>query len=321
MTKRIERVAPEHLRAVLAAARREYPVGNPYGVRGFLVAPKRRGGKTLRYSTLQVCVVSKERTPRHPVEPLHFRAERQSYLLQPDVVGVGSCTTHPARGARANFSGLHPGAAIRVGNEIGALSVLLGRQGATEPSHLLTAGHVFAPGGTGRVHAALDGSSGEIEVGVLDINLLDTGDARDGALVELSSEGRELAGLTRAPGPAGDPSGIFPAAAATEFPRSQMYRPTAGDATTIARPERQAGLLVLDDAHRGTVTVESPIVAHVFGEAGDSGSLLRTVGSDSLAVGCYSGRVGGAGVFNSVSGLLRALRQEGAPRLHVWRPV
>jgi hypothetical protein len=320
MTKIIERVSQEQVQAVLAAARRAFPIDNHYGVLGFVIAPKRKAGRALRHNTLRVYVAAKERAPRNLIGPLEFRSRRQKFSIQPDVVGVGACATHPRHLTRANFSGLHPGAAIRVDRAIGATSLLLAPPGTARPTHLLTAGHLFEPGGERSVLAAADRHSQRIQIGVLEINLLDTTSEKDGALVKLNQPGQDMALATKPPESAGDPEGVLPDAAGVIVPRSRMYRPTAGDATDSVRPIRRQGVIFLPDDRRGRIPIESPLVCSSLGEAGDSGALLRSVDDKSLAVGSYSGVLGIEAVFEWIDGLMDQMRQQGAPLLRIWRP-
>lgn len=216
----------------------------------------------------------------------------------------------PRSRAQVPYSGVHEGAAIGalIGTraEQGAIAALLATaEGAPRPTHLLTCGHIFAPGAAQtRVQAAAGPGGSPVVIGRLAASLLDvaTGDPRDVALVELTVEGATLA-LAGGPGPRlvdylpGDM--VFGRQART-------YRPTRGAfdaaATTPgpfhARVEARLwpGGFDVDGVAATDRRVSSP---------GDSGTILAT--PDDIALGSCTGHNPACSLYEPIGRAIDAL--------------
>lgn len=314
----VRRLSAEKWPAVMAAAGELFGPDNPYDVVAFGIGPKRTGGRTLGYQTLVVYVERKEQQPSRPVPAVHFVHQGRSYRVQPDVRGVGR-GPGPSYGSGLAFSGLHPGAAISVdGRFSGGVACLLGD--GSGPSHLLTAGHIFPPGGAGTpVFAADSGTSADVHCGTLVRNLLDEaplagGYQLDVALVQLTSAGD---GLVLAPGLIGPALAAISETVDTHNCQAQAFCPTTGDysaTVTTAWVPIVAQMVAADTGHRYTVgdVIQTD---HAITAPGDSGTILFSLTAPPRALGLC---VGGFQGFSLFEPLARALLYLDHPWLSLW---
>lgn len=295
---------------LMAAARAHFPPGNEYGVVGFGIDRKVTAGSRSSELTLNAYVVHKHERPKHPV-PL-VRVKKLGLSMRPDVIGVGA---HPRThaGFTPPFTGLYPGAAIRAQGrvvEFGGVACLLGDD--TGPTHLLTAGHLFATGQTQVPVFSGRRDGPALVVGSLTLNLLDQPFAfmtepLDVALVTLNPAGVRLAAAS-SDGP--KLTGSVPADAAGGL-EVTAFLPTAHDAsrgtTTLSGPVE----VQMDSSARGTYTVSGALGTEaVVTNSGDSGTILYNgERADALAVGVCVGQFGAMSVFEPLARALGVLRQ------------
>lgn len=285
--------------AVLDAARHVFPPRNRYGVTAYAIGPCVREGRRLSTLTLNVYVVRKQLEPRWKVPTLNVEVGRKLWQVSPNVIATGKRPRVTA-GGPPQFSGLHSGAAIAVRGRTpsrGAIACLLGRQG--NPTHALTAGHVFPTASLGaKVIAAASPRSMPRSIGKLVANFLDH-QGVDAALIELNAFG---VGLVNQQGP----------------------RPVdfASEISCFEKLVR-AYLATTNDFSREVVTERAPMDAHLYaptrgvflvkdviptdGEItnpGDSGTLLCSGATKDLALGVSSGGLGHHSVFEPMERVL-----------------
>lgn len=305
----------EHASAALAAARATFGPGNPYGVYGVIVAHRRTGGRVLDDCTLQVFVQEKLDEPPDPVpEAFDYELDGRTYAIRPDVVAAGGMP-RTATGGNPRFSGLHPGATIRVEHPMrrtaGVCAILARASQPTKATHLLTAGHLFARGAIGtRVLAAKNPNSPTKTIGRLVANALDTGDDRDIALVELLGAASSM--LVRP-----SPVAIATPGALETGSAGQCYRPTARDWSAPVPVTQADGFFRLGDPVRGVFDLDDPtLVQGAVVVSGDSGSCVRRA-SDSALAGLVSGVGSTQSFFQPLEPARSWLDQRGGP-FTVW---
>jgi hypothetical protein len=295
----------------MAAARRQFGPGNPYGVQAFGIDRKVTCGRRLRTSALNVYVVHKQAAPTRAVPPLIVRS--RGLRVRPDVVGVGAQPTgHDAKRFAPPLLGLYAGAAIHVQGRVrqfGGVTCLLG-DGA-RPTHLLTAGHLFPKRQPNvEVLAARRGEAPSV-IGRLQVNLLDAPFPElehplDVALVALT------------------PRGVRMAEASQDGPKLCDF--VASD--TLAGAEVSAFLPTAHDCSRPTELLDGPLDAQMRSAArgvyfvqqvvgtraaisnpGDSGTILYNGPlSAAFAVGICVGQFGAMTIFEPFERALLALR-------------
>jgi hypothetical protein len=188
--------------AAIRAAAEQYPPGNPEVVIGATIAHRCVGGRPGPEVTVALLVERKLEEPMTPIRGIRFEDTRGRFVLRPDVEAIGLRETFTRAGPLLPYSGLHAGCSILVRgagvSESGAATCLLGAGAGAEPTHLLTAGHLFPRNAESKVHvfAGTSPDGDAIEIGVLQKNLLDAKDARDVALVELSPRGQAFTKAT-----------------------------------------------------------------------------------------------------------------------------
>jgi hypothetical protein len=295
---------------VLAAARSHFPPDNRYGVLGFGIDRRTTAGRRTSEPALNAYVVHKHERPKHPV-PL-VRVKELGLSVRPDVIGVGANPRSHA-GFTPPFTGLYPGAAIRAQGrvvEFGGVACVLGDDSG--PTHLLTAGHLFASGQTQVPVFSGRRAAPPLIVGTLRVNLLDQPfgfmrEPLDIALIALNPAGVRLAAAS-SDGP--KLTGSVPAEAAGGL-EVAAFLPTAHDAsratTTLAGPVE----VQMESSARGTYTVSGALGTEaVVTNAGDSGTILYNgERGDALAVGVCVGQFGAMSVFEPLARALGVLRQ------------
>lgn len=310
----------KQLEAALRAARRAFPATNRYGVLGFGISHVRRRGRRLDHTSLTVYVEKKLARPTRRVPPLVFTSAGQRIRLEPDVRATGRQPLAHAAASRG-FTGLHPGAPIRVGIEWGGVGCLLTVDGT--PTHLLTCGHLFEPDAEGTAVVAGDGPQA-VRVGRLVANLLDDSTLTrsdlafpmDAALVELTPQGTELASRTasRLPVSGVRDSGLFGLDV-------QAFLATANDfsevTTTGAGPVDFPGM---NAEVRGVYPVQHVLKTNgVLTQPGDSGTILLTTESPRRAVGTCIGAVGTAmSLFEPFARSIPSLADAASLPLDIW---
>jgi hypothetical protein len=284
-------LSPELWQPTLEVARRAYPARNKYGVLAFGIGPTIVEGRAQPCIGLNVYVVRKEREPRHPIAQVEVESGGKRWQVPVNVVGMGAPPV-ASRGRMPAFSGVHPGAAIttRRGGAFAAVCCLLGSRG--QPTHAVTAGHLFRKGKAGAPVLAADKPRGLLRtVGHLQVNYLDSGDI-DAALIRLTEAGVTMRNDS------GPPLTDYLALQNCWGKQVRARLPTSGDYS----PETQTaldGLDVLMTSHtRGRYWIRGAVstVARVT-QPGDSGTLLCSGLSNQFLVGVCAGSTGFHSVF------------------------
>jgi hypothetical protein len=294
--------------AALRAAR-EQLLGRGYGVIAVGIDRHRVGGVTRPGRGLVAFVARKRARPRRAIPAL--RVGRR--LVHVDVVGVGDALRAATSADEVVFCGLHAGAAIVVESappEAGSLGCLLAID--DEPSHFVTAGHLFAEGsGDVEVSAARAGHTRRV-IGRLERNLLDDpeGEPRDVALVRLDRRGRELA--RRSHGPA-LPTGLRSIAAGASVDAflwswrrgdfSGSFRCASAGRGGVVESDRRAPFVVADVLSSDRV-VSAP---------GDSGTLVLSRDEPGRGLGLCIGQHGSETFFESLRHALEDFRARSGP--------
>jgi hypothetical protein len=317
---------PSHLEAsAIQAALATFPPDNPYGVTGARISTKVRDGRRLNYKTLCVQVPHKDCEPEVPVCAVEFDFGGITYSIRPDVIATGS-PVRAASGSSPVFSGLHPGAAIVVqnrGDRTGGVCCLLSAGGRGEPTHLVTAGHLFREGARDTEVWAAPVAGAPRRIGHLRHNLLDAlGNSRkprDAAIVELDDAGLQLARST----PSGRHSlcGVV-SEGLLHLQRATAFLPTLGDygndVTTymeltfehIRVPSRDR-VFTVSDYIRTSASTSAP---------GDSGTVLCTHRQPREALGSCIGGHGRSSLFEPLDIVLREARTLMQQELSLWSP-
>jgi hypothetical protein len=236
---------------------------------------------------------------------VRFAIKGQTWEVLPNVIATGRRARAAAGGSPA-YSGVHPGAVVTVRGSTpgrGALACLLGAVGA--PTHALTAGHVFPDGSIGAsVFAAASAGSPEQAIGTVVANFLDSEQA-DGAVIELSSAGQSL--VTSA----GPPLSDFVAERSAFGKVCRAFLATTNDFSRETETEPKAMDALLGAPTRGSFWVRGaiPTDGEITNE-GDSGTVLCTGATSSLAVGVCAGALGAHSIFEPIARLLDLARQQ-----------
>ncbi len=293
---------------VMDRARALFGPRNRFGVFAYGVGRRHRGGHPTRERTLVVYLPFKLAKPRHPVPSLRVLGR----TIRPDVVATGAVAI--AHVGPVPFDGLHPGAAIvtRAGAR-GAISALLTNNGS-DPTHAITAGHLFAPSSVGgKVQCAASPGSPASDVGELIANFLDDA-SLDVALIELNPKGQSMVSDL------GPPLARMLAANDVWSEPVRAWLPTANSysnpSVTLGSP-----LDVLVEAPtRGQYVVRGVVCTeHELTQVGDSGTVLVTGSTNRTAVGSCIGGFGARSVFEPFARAFAACRQID-PQLRIFEP-
>jgi hypothetical protein len=292
-------------RAAIEAARAVFVPGNRFGVHAFAIGPRIRHGRRRKTLALNVYVKRKLLQPRFPVPNVTFAVGRASWQLVPNVIGT-SKRARAATGGAPHYSGLHPGAVVTVRGSTpgrGALTCLLTTGG--DPTHALTAGHVFPAGALGAsIFAAASPTAQVRAVGKVVANFLDDSTA-DGAVIELNSAGVALVTST------GPQLSDFLPERSVWGKLTRAFLATANDFTREVETEAQPGEAHLWAPTRGVFSVQNAI--QTDGEItfdGDSGTVLCTGTTNAIAVGVCSGGTGAHSVFEPFSRIIGLAQQQ-----------
>ena len=319
------RLQAQHARAVVEAAADAFAPGNPHGVVGAAVGPKRVRGRPTSELALIVFVPRKVDRPPAPVGPVTFMHRGARREVMPDVVATGHRAGSVARHQPA-FNGLYAGCSIQARSTkvvAGAVACLLGP--SSGPTHLLTAGHLFAPGATNaKVEAAPGPQEPAVVVGRLVRSLLDdpgAGAPLDAALVALTPAGRRLA-------LAGGKSPRLPRLAPASFDTRhvatawlRVFLPSTGDYVARLEGDFRLNFYHADSPFGGTQTLHNVIeTGFVRNVDGDSGTILMTDddGAVSRAVGIVVGHAGASSLHIPVDVALSQLAPELGGDLAIW---
>jgi hypothetical protein len=270
----------------------------------------------------RLLVVAYYRRPAPEVEgfTLKIAAQQISVDVRTKVVPRPRVPTLRSTAAGVAFSGVHPGAGIAVDigggvEELGGICALLAADAtATEPSHLLTCGHVFPPKSKHTEVSA--GFGGSVQpIGTLVVNLLEKTDPLDIALVALNPLGRSWA---TAGGPGPKLADYFPAHLI--FNRScRTYKPTTGRYSSITSTEGATiNAHITSRLWPGGFSVQGVIATtSAVSIPGDSGTVLST-SSPPIAIGSCSASDGSHSLFEPIG---RAIEDVFEPRynLTLWR--
>lgn len=329
MSGALRRIRPEHQRAAVEAAAAAFPPGNPHGVFGVAIQRRRVRGRELGYPTLALFVERKLDDPRAAIEPIVFRHRRAALAVLPDVVATGS-EAAASRGARAVFTGLHPGAAIRIASGrrcAGGVACLLTLD--DRPTHLLTAGHLFPPGsGSVAVRAASGPRGAEVDVGRLARNLLDaSGRGIDVALVGLTEQGIDMAIQSARPSRAPVLRATPFVSAFVDAARLKVYLSRTGDYQPLRTASIGPSVFQLRSDCRPPHRVADVIATDFANNTrGNSGTILMTdedpVGGAMIgsAVGVAIGFAGAMSLHEPLDRALRAIRSATDRAFKIWSP-
>ena len=286
------------------AARTVFAPGNRFGVHAFAIGPRIRNGRRRKTLALNVYVKRKLVQPRFPVPTITFAVGRASWQILPNVIAT-SKRPRAATGGAPHYSGLHPGAVVTVRGSTpgrGALTCLLTTGG--DPTHALTAGHLFPAGALGAsIFAAASPTAQVRPVGKVVANFLDDS-AADGAVIELNSAGVAL--VTSA----GPRLSDFLPERSVWGKLTRAFLATTNDFTRDVETEDQPGEAHLWAPTRGVFSVQNAI--QTDGEItwdGDSGTVLCTGAANTIAVGVCSGGTGAHSVFEPFSRIIALAQQ------------
>jgi len=288
----------------MAEARVLFPSDNPYGVFAFGVGPTIRKGHRESDVGLNVYVRRKQAAPAQPIPVVQVRLGSRSLSLQPNVVAAGSAA-RTSRGGDPDLGGLFPGAQIRVDGDpvvFGGVGCFVGT--GPEPTHLLTAGHLFSPYAQGTtVSAARTTGGAPFVIGRLTVNLLESA-APDAAAVELTDEGLEL---LREGG--GGPALVDSLAEPSVWNKPvRAFRPTTNDYSRSTRTTTGPLDAYLESGARGSYWVRDAIGTDgTITEVGDSGSPLCTGASNEYAVGLCVGEYNLHSIAEPIGRVLQGL--------------
>jgi hypothetical protein len=293
---------PPREAAWLAAAQAEYVPRNRHGVVGFGVGRIRSRGEDQRRRGLVVFVRRKELAPARPIEPLSVGGT----IVMPDIRAVGASVATAGTGFSPN--GLFVGAPIlsRQDNRkdvYGGVGALFG--GGASPTHLITAGHLFAKGAGATLLAGPPGGP-IVEIGTLVTNGLDLANgAVDAALIALGPKGTQLAQSSRAQSPT--PLQAIDAPSAGD--RVRCFSSRSGDWTQTTRIDHLTGAqFQLTSARRGTYWLTNLFrTVHLIVASGDSGTGLIEVDRPGHVVGLCSGGDAGGAIFQPIASAIHAL--------------
>jgi hypothetical protein len=284
---------------VIEGARRTFGAGNRFGVRAYAIGPCVREGRRLRALTLNAYVVRKSDEARIQIPTLSIEVGRKTWHVTPNVIATGK-RPRASAGGSPHFTGLHPGAPITVGGPVpgrGAIGCILGKSG--EPTHMLTAGHVFPPAALGaKVFAGRSPNSPVSAVGKLVANFLDD-EGVDAALLELNATG---VGLVNKQGPrlsdfvsevsCFDKLVRSFLAVTNDFSREVVTGPHGMD-VHLSAPTRGVFLV------KNVIPTDGEIT-----NSGDSGTVLCAGAGNQLAVGICAGALGQHSVFEPTARVL-----------------
>lgn len=284
MATRVVRIRAEHAASAVEAAERAFAEDNPWGVFGAGIGPIRDGGRSTGVMTLRVYLPHLSVLRDQTLPDVTFEHEGQAYVVAPYPHPTGRAL-RPARAdaVRVTWS-LQAGASIAAGASAkhgarGAVGALLGTPKG-DPTHLVTAGHLFAPTAKATPVWAWDLKGTPVRIGTLDIHLLartPRKNALDVAIVKLNDQGRSLAKASREKHPylaAVEPS---PAAVTSAGVRVRMYAATRGCVTAHVDALSGAAWVRVDKTETWPLgyTVRSPILtAWSISRDGDSGGPL-----------------------------------------------
>lgn len=302
MVTRKTRLRREDWPALMKAARRLFPADNRYGVFAFGVGHRTTQGRERASYALNVFVPYKTPTPKHSVPQIEFRSGSRRVVAPLNVVATARRPICHSSGP-APFTGLHPGAVIRTGNEYGGVACVLGQ--GSQATHLLTAGHLFSPGKVGaQVIAAQSNGAPKQIIGKLVVNLLDT-QGVDAAAVELTSAGQGLLAAS-----SGGPRLADVVGEDAVYDRPGVaFRPTTHDYSIRTQTLPAPTDAFLSAGPRGNYWVRDAVATPgaILGE-GDSGSVLCTGSSNEFALGICVGDYHAQSVFEPVGRALRLLQ-------------
>ena len=308
----------EHVEAALGTARDQFFLGNPYGVYGVIVAPRRSGGKDAEECTLRLMVEYKTSQPERPVPAaIEYELDARCFGVRPDVV-AGGIAPRTSFGAAVAFTGLHAGCTIRIDQPMrrfGAVCALLDARQAGRPTHALTAGHLFALGGLGtEVRCAASSAAAPGVIGRLVANALDE-QRGDLAILELTAHGVALAQSSRAP------VRTQPIATLSTATLAACYRPTTHDWSHTTWVHPTTGWYWLHDQMRGWLQFENPAYsAGAIVAPADSGSSLCGAPEGELLGSCI-GTTDTWSLFQPLEPLRDWITQRLGGDLRLWMSV
>jgi len=307
----IRRVRPEWWSAIMEAAGVTFPPDNKHNVLGYGIGPRTTQGRRVGHNTLVLYVERKLREPPAPIEPVRFQFEGRTIDVQPDIVSVGGHFTPSSNGGPPAYSGLHAGAAILAyGSRSfkGAVGCVVGT--STAPTHLITAGHLFAQGEPQTpILAAISSNDTPEVIGHLVVNLLDrpqNGTTIDAAAVELNDAGRAMYRESDIDGP--DLRAILPSTSGHGL-QTIGFLPSHGGwtsyvyllttpKTVYAQPRARPQQYKVSNAY---------LAAHAITVPGDSGGILCAAQNTNYAAGLVVGELGTRSVFEPLERAFKTL--------------
>ena len=221
---------------------------------------------------------------------------------------------------RATFdlpgTGLHEGAALYVPlpdgvDDLGAAACFVTKVDGTEPTHFLTAAHIFpenAPtlsDGGGTPIRARTPNLDYVVVGYLETNLIDLGYETDVAVIEMTNEGRQLMDMSI--------PGVLPLAK-IGVDEDEIIGQPAQIFSAIDGETRQAPDLVhgwcdveIPDRHRGRFWVQSALATRAFTNDGESGTALASGMRPYVGFGLLTGIAGRCAGIESRTSVFQSL--------------
>lgn len=301
--------------SVMARARETFGARNRFGVHAYGIGPRVRRGRATHQAVLNVYVVRKLTDPSHPVPELTFMLGKQRVSLIPNVIATGR-RARADFGAQLPYSGVHAGAVISTfGRRAGraAIGCLLTTDDA--PTHLLTAGHLFAPGQHGRVVLAASGPSAPLRrIGRLSLNLLDDS-GTDAALIELTAAGKQLV-CERGP-----QLRDYLTVRDVWGRRARAFLASGGDYSRETTTATGPTDVFLSAPTRGIFRVTETIATEgELTNAGDSGTVLCAGASNQFALGLCAGAMGAHSFFVPLDPIMARLHREVDPGLSLFEP-
>ncbi len=323
--RRLTTLHPEHFEDALQAAIAAYPAGNDSGVFGVSVRRRTSKGRRHRQRTVALFVSRKQFAPSVAVAPLRFRSGNGWFEVVPDVVATGREAVAGA-GSAPSFTGLHAGAAMRVDfglHCVGGVACLLAEH--SEPSHLLTAGHLF-PSGSGLVPVLASRSPLDPPeaIGVLETNFLEAQVSfMDVALVRLNAAGTQMA-LQSGMAPS------LPRLESQPFPSGlvqntwlRVFLPLTGDYVSDLSGELPHNQFNVQSGCRGAHVVRNVIeTAFSHNTEGNSGTILlsddRSGGVRGQGVGIAVAFAGGTSLYEPLDRAISLSTSAVGRPLRVW---
>ncbi len=313
---KMNEVKPELWSAVMTAGRKVFLPGNRYGVFAFGIEQKAAPGISLGYYTLVIYVDPQKKVTDEQIPPIVIVKPEGEFLVIPEII-ESSSRPKAVKKEVIPYNGLHAGSVIKVVSgryyTYGGAACILSANGY-EPTHLLTAGHLFPEDAEGTPVYAGNDNDGEVKCGELNINLLDYDYTRfdshiDAALVELTADGMQLAGESASYGPGLEH--IYKLNPGEELEVESLL-PTSGNYSQRTRVHCLPNTVYFEsELRRNDAIINNALAtADLITVEGDSGTILMSYPNPKDAVGLCIGEYSTRSVFEPISRVLDILKDE-----------